>query len=235
VENVLARWYEIPEFEWRRYYLNQFTATAEMWLPTGAWEQQARPDIEVPAGTPITIGFDGSYNRDSTGLVACTIDGLHQWVLGVWERPTKAHDWVVPREQVDTVVAQAMRTYRVRRMACDPFGWHQEIADWEATYGDDVVVHWPTNEVRRLTDACSRFYTAVVTGAVTHDGDPTLARHLADAVVKETRDGSAYISKPNRASAKKIDLAIAAVIAHEQAAVLGADPAPRHGEFLNLR
>jgi phage terminase large subunit-like protein len=43
-----------------------------------------------------------------------------------------------------------------------------------------------------------------------------LARHLANAVIKETTDG-AYITKDGRNSPRKIDLAVAAVVAYERA------------------
>ena len=42
------------------------------------------------------------------------------------------------------------------------------------------------------------------------------ARHLANAVVKETPDG-AYITKDGRNSPRKIDLAVAAVVAYDRA------------------
>lgn len=45
-----------------------------------------------------------------------------------------------------------------------------------------------------------------------------LAAHMANAMVKETPDG-AYITKGDRHSARKIDLAIAAVLAFGRAAV----------------
>lgn len=75
---------------------------------------------------------------------------------------------------------------------------------------------WETNLRKRMAAACSRFYTSVVTGALSQDGDPRLARHLRNAAVKETADG-AYITKAGR-HGPKIDLAVAAVGALELAA-----------------
>jgi len=74
-----------------------------------------------------------------------------------------------------------------------------------------------------MPDACSRFYTAVVNKLVSHDGDPRLSRHLENSVVKETTDG-AYITKDGRNSPRKIDLAVAAVIANERATFLREQP-----------
>ena len=34
------------------------------------------------------LGFDGSYNDDSTALVGCTLDdNPHLFVAGAWEKP----------------------------------------------------------------------------------------------------------------------------------------------------
>ena len=59
-------------------------------------------------------------------------------------------------------------------------------------------------------------HSAVATGALTHDGDPRLARHFANAVVKETTDGR-YVTKDGASSPRKIDLAVAAIVALDRA------------------
>jgi phage terminase large subunit-like protein len=53
-------------------------------------------------------------------------------------------------------------------------------------------------------------------GQVGHDGDARLARHIANAVLRDTADGG-YITKDGTNSPRKIDAAIAAVVAHERA------------------
>jgi phage terminase large subunit-like protein len=70
-----------------------------------------------------------------------------------------------------------------------------------------------TNKLGEMAELCSRLYTAVVTQAVTHDGHPRLTAHMANAVVKE-RGPNAYITKGDRHSPRKTDLAIAAVLAY---------------------
>lgn len=219
LEEIVARFYEIPEYEFRRYYLNQFTATAEAWLPAGAWRaRQAAKTDPPPAGADVFLAFDGSYNRDSTALVGC-LPGPEPYlfVVGCWERPSKRENWTVPRSEVDAAVDAAMKRWRVKELACDPPGWHQEIDQWAETYGPDVVVAYPTNKLELMADACSKFYTAVVTAGLSHDGDARLSRHLANARVKELRGGRAYITKDGRDSPRKIDLAVAAVVAHDRA------------------
>ena len=38
-EQLERAFQQIPENEFRRYFLNQWTSTAERWLPAGVWEQ----------------------------------------------------------------------------------------------------------------------------------------------------------------------------------------------------
>lgn len=213
VESLRDRFSWMPRYEFERYHTNRWSTTARMWLPSGSWTDRAAPGRELEPGSEIAVGFDGSYNNDATALVGCTLDG-YLFVIDAWEKPAHEADWIVPRDEVDGVVAKVFREFRVRRMLCDPPGWHDEIERWARTYGEDVVLHFPTANRTRMGDACSRFYTGVVTSELSHDNDPRLARHLDNAILVETADG-AYIRKEGRSSPRKIDLAIAAILANE--------------------
>lgn len=218
IENIMHRYDTMPLFEWQRYYLNQFTKAGAQWIGADEWAVRSS-SRKLEDGETIWAAFDGSYARDSTGIVACTADGFEE-VIGVWERPSDAaEDWVVPREEVDHTVAEMFKRYRVRELACDPPGWHEEIANWAELYGDEVVIHYQTSTPSRMIAACSKFYSAVLEGGISHSGDPVLARHLSNAVVKEIYDGY-YITKEHSKSANKIDIAIAAVIAYDRATLI---------------
>ena len=217
LEQVAARFREIPEFEWRRYFLNLWTSTPEHWLPFGAWEALAHPGRQVPDGTEIVLAFDGSYDNDSTALVGATVEEQpHVFVVGSWERPEGVPDWRVPRIEVDAAVDRALSRWNVRELAADPPGWHREIEEWGLRYAHTLTVEYHTNQAY-MTEAAARFYTAVVSGELTHDGSPALSRHLGNARVKEAR-GGARITKDSKDSPRKIDLAVAAVIALDRAA-----------------
>jgi Terminase large subunit, endonuclease domain len=66
-------------------------------------------------------------------------------------------------------------------------------------------------------------YEAVTNGAVTHDGDKRLARHVANAVLRVDSRGS-RLQKEHKASRRRIDLAVAAVMAHDRARALASRP-----------
>ena len=67
-----------------------------------------------------------------------------------------------------------------------------------------------------MTPATTRFYEAVVSGAITHSGDPLIARHVGNAVLKSDSRGT-RIYKEHKHSPRKIDLAVAAVMAFDRA------------------
>ena len=210
--------------EFRRAYLNQQYVHEDRWLGSDEWEACRHPlGMQAPPdATPVVIGFDGSYNEDSTALVGCTLTG-HVFVIGVWERPAAAgDDWNVPRDEVELAVTAAFRRWRVIRMMCDPYIWESRVEEWAERYGRRVVLRAQATR-SRMIPACASFYGAVRQRQLTHDGSPDLARHLGNAIVKETVEG-AYITKEDRHSSKKIDLAVAAVMAYAEAAKLGVKP-----------
>jgi phage terminase large subunit-like protein len=212
-----ARDPQTTEEDFRRYFLNQPTRRATAWLGMGAWTACEKADQVVEDDERVILGFDGSYNRDSTGLVGCTLDG-HVFLVKAWERPPKApRDWVVDREDVNLEVHKAMRRWLVVELACDRSQWHSEFAEWARLYGEPPVIEFK-NVPSNMGPACTTFYGAVAHHQLSHDGNPILRRHLQNAVTKETRDG-AYITKDGRNSPRKIDVAIAAVMAYERAMV----------------
>lgn len=68
-------------------------------------------------------------------------------------------------------------------------------------------------------------FEAVVNGALTHSGHPRLARHIGHCVLKVDARGQ-RLAKEHKHSSRRIDLAVAALMAHDQAATLAATPAP---------
>lgn len=208
-----------PENEFRRYRLNQWTSTSYAWLPYGTWEACEAPRQLAP-DEPIVLGFDGSWNNDSTALVACTIRDPYLFVLGLWT-PDAALGHV-DMAAVEKGVRDALARYNVRELAFDPARFQDFYARLEAER--IPVVEWPTNSLARMVPACQEFYTAVLDKTLSHDGDPRLASHVGNAVVKEDHRGPRIV-KESKTSSRKIDLAVAAVVAHNRALALGSQPA----------
>jgi phage terminase large subunit-like protein len=206
----------IPRYEWERYHLNRWTAAASMWLPPGAWEACASPETQIERG--VTLAFSGTYSNDSAALVGIT-EGGHVFVIDAWESDSELG---VDRHAVAGAVRRAIERYRPHRVVCNPLGWTSETQAWEDAYGGAIVAFEWAHQAKRKADACSKFYSAVIDRKLTHDGDPRLARHLGAVVVKETPEG-AYISKGGRESLRKVEAAVAAVMAYDS---MGPSPEP---------
>jgi phage terminase large subunit-like protein len=209
-----------PEPEFRTKRLNQWVSSLNAWLPTGKWEQ-LDADIELDPDQPVIIGFDGSFNGDCTALAYATIpkeDELpHVGLIRVWEKqPEDTDDWRVSTSEVEDEIVQFCQKYNVKEIACDPFRWQRTM---EAMQDLGLpVVEYNSSSPSRMVPACSKLYQAVTEGQLTHDGNPTLARHLSNTVIKVDRLGPRIV-KEHRGSPRKIDAAVAAVIAFDRATV----------------
>lgn len=211
---LAAKLQSLREPTFRQLRLGQWVTGVDAWLPWGTWEACAAPR-EVSPTEPVVMGFDGSASGDSTALVGCTLDG-HIWVEGLWENPGDPR-WRVPRAEVDRTVHNAFEKYNVVEMACDPWGWRSEIESWAARHGTTRVIQWNTANAKAMAPATDRLYQAVATHQVSHDGDERLAAHMSHCVAKRTPMGD-LVSKDKRGSPRKIDAAVAAIVAYDRAA-----------------
>lgn len=197
--------------------LNMWVSTARAWLPNGAWDKCNSDRLFVQPKKGIVLGFDGSKNGDCTALVACTVESEPKLkVLGLWEKPLgpEGDEWRVPRGQVKDVIRQACRDYKVREVAWDEWLWLDAAEELEDE-GLPVVLFPQT--LSRMGPATQRFYELVTTQKLSHDGNPSLARHLGNAQLKRDSRGD-RLMKDAKNSPRKIDLAVASVMAADRAA-----------------
>ena len=204
------------ESAFRRYRLGQWAQGEGSWMPFESWQACASDRI-IDAGEPVVLGFDGSASGDSTALVAATVEEHpHLQVIDCWEN-TGDERWRVPRADVMRKVRETFDTYDVVGMYCDPFGWRSEIEEWMEAWPGFVFDH-PTNSRARMAPATDRFYAAVMDRAITHDGDHRLAAHISNAIAESTSAGDVIRKDPRHGRTRKIDLAIAAILAADRAA-----------------
>jgi hypothetical protein len=208
-----------------RFFGNRIVTGGGSWLRDGLWESTAA-DIEVPDGTPICLGFDGSDVDDWTALRAETFDG-HRFTptYGPDHRKTiwnpAEWDGKIPRAEVHAAMDEIFGRYKVKRLYADPPDWRSEVGDWAGLYGEEIVVEWPTYRVVPMHAALERSVTDLSTGRSTHDRCEVTARHIANAR-RLARPGQRYIlGKPTQQ--QKIDAAMADTLAHEAAADAHAD------------
>lgn len=200
----------------RQLRLGQWVTGVDSWLPFGLWDSLADPGWTPAPRQKVVLAFDGSASGDSTALVGCTVGpDPHLWVEGIWENPNDPR-WRVPRADVDRAVANAFDRYTVLELACDPWGWRTEIESWAERHGERRVVEYNTAHAGRMAPATDRMYADAADGKFSHDGDPRLAAHIAHCVAKRTPQGD-LVSKDKKGSTRKIDAAVAAIVALDRA------------------
>jgi len=207
-----------PEPEYRTKRMNQWVTDLQAWLPEGVWDACSDAAVGIADGDEVCLGFDGSYNGDSTALVVVVCGGKpHVDVVECWEKPAEGQpDWTVPIGDVEDAIRSACRRWQVKEIVCDPYRWarsYQILADEGLP-----IVEFPQSP-SRMTPATQRFYEAVCNGGLTHSGDVRLARHISNAVLKVDSRGQRIVKESVR-SDRKIDLAVAAVMAFDRASVV---------------
>lgn len=76
---------------------------------------------------------------------------------------------------------------------------------------------WNTAQAQRMAPATDRMYQAVVNKQLTHDGNESMSNHFSHAVAKSSTLGD-LITKDKRNSPRKIDAAVAAIVALDRSA-----------------
>jgi phage terminase large subunit-like protein len=124
-------------------------------------------------------------------------------------------NWRVDIGEVENTIIDFCANHpNVREIACDPFRWQRSMQVLEDR--GLPVVEWPSTSARRMVTACAIFYDGVVEKRFAHDGNPVLARHLENAVTKIDNLGPRIV-KEKRNSPRKIDAAVAAILAVDRA------------------
>jgi phage terminase large subunit-like protein len=208
---------KMREQAFRRYRLGQWTSVDDAWLPDGAWARCADPLRSIPDGTKVALAFDGSFSRDCSVLVAATVEARpHVQLVELWEAPEGSRDWRVPVVEVEDAIRAACLRWQVLEVAADPYRWQRSL---EVLDADRIPVHEFFQNAARMGPATARFYSLVVDQELTHDGSSALARHVANAILKEDSRG-ARLAKEHKDSPRRIDAAVAAVMAVHRAAEL---------------
>jgi phage terminase large subunit-like protein len=172
----------------------------------------------------VVLALDGSFSQDCTALVVCEMGDAPQLESSACGRtrrsPTRATGSTSSTWRAR--FRDACRRWRVLEVTADPFRWQrsrQVLADERIP-----VSEYPQSPARN-DPGHPGLYEAVIDGQVTHSGDRCLARHVANAVLKDDTRGSRLLKK-SKHSTRRIDLAVAAVMAHSRAVELARRPKP---------
>lgn len=230
---VSATWdADTEEQDARADYLNQITHAADSWLSQPEW-QACRDSKVVQPGDQITLGFDGSRGRakgkpDATALIGCRVSDAHLFQLGVWEAPDMREawdEWEPPMVEIEDAISSAFKTLDVVGFYCDPArDWRSHVNAWEAKYAAKLRVkaseshpcEWWMGGGRssKAERAVEDMEAAVRNRDLTHSGDDALTRHVLNAR-RRIVHGKLTLAKESAGSTKKMDAAIAAVLAYQ--------------------
>ena len=211
-----------PEHEFRTKRLNQWVNVKNAWLPAGAWDELADETVRLEPGDEYYLGFDGSWKNDSTALVAVIMprfDGDVFRVLraGSWEKDFAVNDdsWVIDKQAVANYVLEFVRENPgCKEMVCDPSFWQDEMYQW--LDGGIQVVEFPQTLAYQVP-ATARLFEGIMSKKFVHDGDPALARHMDNCILKADSKGGSRLTKDYRNPKLKIDLAVALMMAWHRA------------------
>lgn len=199
-----------------RFYGNRRVRGAGRWLEDGAWGDPV--PREVPDGTYVCGGFDGSDSNDWSAIRLETMDGFQFTpTYGPDRRPTiwNPAEWggKVPRSEVHAAWDEINRRYKLVQVYCDPPKWDTEIESWDLIYGPKTFLFFETYRPVQMHAALERVVTDLGTGALTHDDCKQAAQHFGNAR-KAARPGERYVlTKPS--DSEKIDIAMSGTLAHE--------------------
>lgn len=216
--------------ESKRKYLNWPTVALDSWTTPERWALLHDPNRAVVAGEDIVIFFDGSKSDDATAIVGCCVSDGHVFVPEVhsghtiWEPDPGDPDDLVPVHEVDAAVDHIFESFNVR-------GFFGDVREWESF----VKISWPERHSEALEvmavpsgkepqpiawDMRSRTYqftqeaelteAEIIDQAFTHDGNPVLARHIANMRRRPNRYGVS-VGKESPSSAKKIDAGVCTI------------------------
>jgi phage terminase large subunit-like protein len=201
----------VREATYRRKRLGQWVEDAmHQWMAPELWAACADPE-RVIEGDMWVLGLDGSATGDVTALVAVSVEDVpHVEVISYWQ-PTTSDP--VPVLDVEEAVRVACKERQVVSVVADPFRWTRSL---QVLAGEGFPVLEYPQTPGRLSPATNSFYEAVVNKALTHDGNKELALHMAHAIIKADPRGERIV-KDHKKSSRRIDLAVAAVMAFDRA------------------
>ena len=191
----------------------------DVFVGRDAWEKlgEASPP---PAGTSITLGFDGSSGgskkADGTALVACYTgdDGLPVlWKVAEWRNSDALDYWRIPRSEVVAELDNVFGNYQVDLMWMDPFRWEVEVERLQAYHGT-VVLGYPTNQQGRMLQPSADLQAAMEERRIRVVPDLEMMRQFTTAVTHSTAAGIVLRKDKKRFPNRKDDIPIAAILAH---------------------
>lgn len=223
----LASLYDAKEsltpWTFRRYRCNLWTLNFDSWLPADAWDNLKEAGVGLRPNLPAWAALDMARYHDSAALVVVQPrPDLPAVVQAFVWRPGGPDDPVSYE-----VVKQGIRDLS-DQVPLELVGFDERLFDQAGQEltdeGYPMEVFPQSNE--RMCPATAELRTAILGGALAHDGDPVLAAHVMGAIAKDVGDSQFKLTKSRR-NGPDIDaaeaLAMAWALARTEAPEEGAE------------
>lgn len=180
--SVAAKWDEggVDTAYLERVWCNRWVQSSQTAFNAHKFEALGHPSLVIEPGSLVTLGFDGAQTDDSTGLVMTDVKTGVQNLVGLWERPEGVKKWRVPVSEVNATVEMIFEDFEVLMFYADPPYWQEAISTWEGRW-EKRVIEWPTRNTNNMYYAIRSYNEAIEQGELSHDGNPDLVRHVANA------------------------------------------------------
>lgn len=202
-----------------RFFGNRIVAGLGTWMDGDRWDDR-KSLSEVPRGTQIVLGMDGSDVDDWTGIRAQTRDN-YQFTPVTPGGPTiwnpADYGGQVPRLEVAAAVEWLFDYFDVIRFYFDPPYWETEGDSWAEKYGDKRVLRFETYRPVQMHAACERLLVDVAKSdsGFSHDGCEITGQHMRNARKAQRPSNRYVLTKPG--DGRKIDMAVTSVVCNEAA------------------
>ena len=218
----------------RRFYLNQVADADDALIAAHAWAACLDTSTPLQRGEAVTLGFDGSRGKaqgkpDATALIGCRVSDGHLFEVGVWEveEGPKMAEWSPPIVEIEAALRDVFDRYNVVAFHADPGrDWRSHVNAWEATWGgrihpkakataDHPFEYWMlSGRSGIVARAIENFEGAVRNQDLSHDGAFRLTQHILN-TRRRVAGGKLKLGKESDSSPRKIDAAVAAVLAYD--------------------
>lgn len=220
------------ESEFKRYFLNLWVLSEDIWLPDGAWAdcewdpKEEAADFEFDTDRPLYVGIDGSLKKDAFAVTAAQHqNGRFVVQTKVWQNPYPSdHElhgsWKLNLEEPMNLCRKLYEMFPEPAIWDDTnaylgpaFAYDPHFIEYAAQVleGEGLnMVETPQSD-QRMCPASEKLYELIMTKKLAHDGDPTLRRHVHAAVAMEKPRGW-RLTRP-KGSKRHIDALIALIMA----------------------
>lgn len=217
--------------EWRIYHLNQRMGVMDAWLDDGVWDKLARPGAAgwhgMDTALPVGVGVEKAPASNGGAVVVAQRQGDEVAVYAMHFDPQPSTGRVnteAMREALRSLrrrfPAPMVRDPKTKRavpgpaVAFDPWAF-TESADTLEVDGINMV-EFP-QAAGTMGPASTMAYELASTGRLYHDGDPVLAKHVADTEALLTERGMKVTKGKKRANHSAVAMVMAVAMAMQEA------------------